>query len=118
MPTIETELTSFSQELGERREPSNCYWYIKREQAITREYKNNSNWTLGENEPKTNLIKANQSQLKPIKCQNKPNSKPIKANQNQSQNPTTTPTAYANISNKGLKLAILGGEASHISQDA
>ncbi|MBW8039774.1 MAG: hypothetical protein FVQ85_07220 [Planctomycetes bacterium] len=25
----------------------------------TKEYENNSNWTLGENEPKTNPIKAN-----------------------------------------------------------
>ena len=31
--------------------------------VITREYKNNSNWTLGENEPKTNPIKANQTQF-------------------------------------------------------
>ncbi len=27
--------------------------------VITREYRNISNWTLGENEPKTNPIKAN-----------------------------------------------------------
>ncbi len=40
--------------------------------VITREYKNNSNWTLGENKPNSNPIKANQTQLKPIK----PNSKP------------------------------------------
>ena len=45
--------------------------------------KNCEDMTLGQrgkNEPKTNPIKANQTQLKPIKCQNKPNTKPIKPN--------------------------------------
>ncbi len=37
---------------------------------ITADYENKSNWTLGENEPKTN----------PIRTQYEPNSNPIKAN--------------------------------------
>jgi len=37
-----------------------------------------------------------------------------KPNQTQSQNPTTTPTAYANISNKGFKLAILADGVSPV----
>ncbi len=45
--------------------------------VLTKDYEKNSNWTLGENEPKTNPIKANS---KPIKCQNEPNTKPIKPN--------------------------------------
>ncbi len=31
--------------------------------VLTRDYENKPNWTLGENEPKTNPIKANQSQF-------------------------------------------------------
>ena len=31
--------------------------------VLTKDYDNISNWTLGENEPKTNPIKANQSQF-------------------------------------------------------
>ena len=34
--------------------------------VLIKDYENKPNWTLGENEPKTNPIKANQSQLKPI----------------------------------------------------
>ena len=66
---------------------------------ITTDYENNSNWTLGENEPNSNPIKAN---LKRAKMdvnssitkdyenisdwtlgENKPNTKPIKAKQSQ-----------------------------------
>jgi len=43
--------------------------------VLTRDYEKK---TLGER-GKTKPIKANQSQLKPIKCQNKPNSKPIQS---------------------------------------
>jgi len=42
----------------------------------TVDYENIANWKLGENKPNTNPIKANQSQLKPIKCQNKPKTNP------------------------------------------
>jgi len=42
----------------------------------TKDYENIANWTLGENKPNTNPIKANQTQLKPIKCQYKPNTNP------------------------------------------
>ena len=43
----------------------------------TKAYENKRNWTLGENEPNTNPIKANtnpiRTQLNPIRTQNKPN---------------------------------------------
>ncbi len=38
--------------------------------VLTKDYENKSNWTLGENEPKTNPIKANKM---PKQTQNKPN---------------------------------------------
>ncbi len=48
--------------------------------VLTKDYENNSNWTLGENEPKTNPKRTQtnpkRTQLKPIKCQNKANSNP------------------------------------------
>jgi len=47
---------------------------------ITVDYENKSNWTLGKNKANTKPNKANLSQLKPIKCQNKANSNPIKPN--------------------------------------
>ncbi len=57
--------------------------------VITREYKNNSNWTLGENEPKTNP-----SQIRPSVDGIKPNFKKAK------MNVTSYITAgYENISN-------------------
>ncbi len=49
-------------------------------EVLTRDYVNKTLGEHGKNEPKTNPIKANQSQLKPILCQNKPNSNPNKPN--------------------------------------
>ncbi len=44
--------------------------------VLTKDYEKNSNWTLGENEPKTNPIKANSKPIspktKPIQSQYKP----------------------------------------------
>ncbi len=48
--------------------------------VLKRDYENNSNWTLGENEPKTNPIKANS---KPIKANKMPKQTQYKANQTQ-----------------------------------
>ncbi len=56
--------------------------------VLTRDYENKANWTLDENEPKTNPIKANS---KPIKAKTKPikaKTKPIKANKMPKQTQT------------------------------
>ncbi len=51
---------------------------------ITVEYENKSNWTLGENKPNSNPIKANTKPIKankmPIQTQYKPKTNPIKPN--------------------------------------
>ena len=48
----------------------------------TADYENKSNWTLGENEPNTNPIKAN---TKPIKANTMPKQTQYKVNQSQFQ---------------------------------
>jgi len=57
--------------------------------VITKEYENNSNWTLGENEPKTNPIKANllnaQMNVTSIITEGYENKAPIWAPKKQSQ---------------------------------
>ncbi len=50
--------------------------------VLIKDYENKPNWTLGENEPKTNPIKANQSQFPLPTRRNKPNTNPIKPNTN------------------------------------
>ena len=50
--------------------------------VLTKDYENKPNWTLGENEPKTNPIKANS---KPIKANIKPIQTQYKAKQSQFQ---------------------------------
>ncbi len=66
---------------------------------ITTDYENKSNWTLSENKPNTNPIKANtkpiQSQSKPIKCQNKPNTNPIQTQTKPISNGPLTPQEIA-----------------------
>ncbi len=49
----------------------------------TKDYENKFNGTLGENEPKTNPIKANQSQSKPIKANKMPKQTQYEPKQNQ-----------------------------------
>ena len=50
--------------------------------VLTKDYEKKSNWTLGENEPKTNPIKAN---TKPIKANKMPKQTQYKAKQSQFQ---------------------------------
>jgi len=47
---------------------------------ITKYYENKWQRRVRKNKANSNPIKAKKSQSKPIKCQNKPNTKPIKAN--------------------------------------
>ena len=51
--------------------------------VLTKDYENICDWTLGENEPKTNPIKANSN---PIKANKMPKQTQYKANQTQFHN--------------------------------
>ena len=75
--TISTTVVSALQiKLFMQNEPNFPDALMNVNKVLTKDNEKKCNWTLGQNEPKTNPNEPNQTQLKPIQTQ----SKPIKAN--------------------------------------